>query len=519
MTRGDAAEGAPARAATPGPWSRAWAGRPAWPRPRSASGQIVLLVVAAILAAHVLGTLAFVTLHEPWRPESHPGVAATRLATLGRLLDASPPEARAGLIASAARALPTLRIAPWDGAARSEAAPGARTALSEHPLVERLQEGYGAGLAITDLAPPATGDRPGVLALGLRTPNGALLQATLPDEPLRRQPWMPFLFTLLVLGLCLTLLSVWATRALTAPLGRLAAAAEAFGTRTDPVPLPRRGPEEVLAVARALDRMRARVHRLIDDRTQMLAAISHDLRTPITRLRLRAEFIEDDHARLMTLRDLDQMNGLVEAALSFVRDGLPGAGASGDAMPLIDLASVVQTVCDAFGDVGADVALTEVRHVLVRGRGDDLERALTNLVDNAVKYGGRARLSMAPSPSGIAIEVADDGPGIPDAERHAMLQPFVRGDRARNLNEASGFGLGLSIVLAIVEAHGGRLTLANRAGGGLGARIDLPVAAAAARLTPGPAVAARAEATQERPQDATPRGGKPGPGPAPATAA
>ena len=467
------------------PWSRRlWIS--AWPRPRSAAGQIVLLVVAAIFAAHALGTLAFVMLHEPWRPESHPGVAATRLATLGRLLDASTPGERDALLASAGRALPTLRIAPWDGMARADAASGGRAPVQEHPLVARLQDGYGPGLAVTDLARPAPGDRPGVLRLGLRTPNGALLQATLPDEPLRRQPWAPILFTLLVLGLCLTLLSVWATRALTAPLARLAAAAEAFGTRTDPVPLPLRGPEEVLAVARALDRMRARVHRLIDDRTQMLAAISHDLRTPITRLRLRAEFIEDDHARLMTLRDLDQMNGLVEAALSFVRDGLPGAGASGAAMPLIDLASVVQTVCDAFGDVGADVALVEARHVLVRGRGDDLQRAITNLVDNAVKYGGRARLVMSPGPNGIAIEVADDGPGIPDAERHAMLQPFVRGDRARNLNEATGFGLGLSIVLAIVEAHGGRLTLANRVGGGLSARIDLPVAAAAVRPVPEP---------------------------------
>ncbi len=208
--------------------------------------------------------------------------------------------------------------------------------------------------------------------------------------------------------------------------------------------------------------------RLLDDRTQMLAAISHDLRTPITRLRLRAEFIEDDRAREMTLRDLDQMNGLVESALSFVRDG-QGSASEGEPL-LIDLASVVQTVCDGFIDIGAAVSLERSRHVLVRGRPDDLERALTNLVDNAVKYGGGARILMGPArqsePPGVAVEVLDDGPGIPEAERHAMLQPFVRGDRARNLNAATGFGLGLSIVLAIVEGHGGRLTLENRQGGG-----------------------------------------------------
>ncbi|MFY9291072.1 MAG: ATP-binding protein, partial [Methylorubrum rhodinum] len=261
----------------------------------------------------------------------------------------------------------------------------------------------------------------------------------------------------------------------------------AFGTADEAPPLPKRGPEEVLALARALDRMRARVLRLLDDRTQMLAAISHDLRTPITRLRLRAEFIEDERAREMTLRDLDQMNGLVESALSYVRDGQGGASEGEPA--LIDLASVVQTVCDGFSDVGAAVSLERSRHVLVRGRPDDLQRALTNLVDNAVKYGGGARIRMGPARGmdvqgacpGVAVEVLDDGPGIPEAERHAMLQPFVRGDRARNLNAATGFGLGLSIVLAIVEGHGGRLTLENRRTdgkvGGLCARIELPLAA------------------------------------------
>jgi signal transduction histidine kinase len=264
---------------------------------------------------------------------------------------------------------------------------------------------------------------------------------------------------------------------LTAPLARLAGAAEAFGTRDDHVALPEAGPREVLAVSRALDRMRARVRRLIDDRTQMLAAISHDLRTPITRLRLRAEFIEDEHARAATLRDLDQMNGLVEAALSFVRDGQTRDAGS---FSLVDLASVVQTVCDDFSDVGAAVSVGRSRHVLVQGRPEELQRAITNLVDNAVKYGGRAEVHMEASEQGIRICILDQGPGIPDAERDAMLQPFVRGDRARNLNEASGFGLGLSIVLAIVEAHNGRLILQNRSeGGGLCAAIELPLAAQA----------------------------------------
>ena len=448
-----------------------------WPRPKKAAGQIALLVVAALLAAHVLAAVAVLVLREPWRPDERPGVAATRLSTVARLLDAAEPEQREAIVRAAARSLPTLRIAPWDGEAPT-AVETEEEPVERHPLIERLRDGFGRALPVTDLAPGRDRGETG-LQIGITTPAGARLRAILPDDHPRLPKQGAIVFTFVFLGTSLTLLSFWATRALTAPLAGLAAAAEAFGTAGEPPPLPKRGPEEVLALARALDRMRARVLRLLDDRTQMLAAISHDLRTPITRLRLRAEFIEDERAREMTLRDLDQMNGLVESALSYVRDGQgakPGSGLS-----LIDLASVVQTVCDGFSDVGAAVSLKRSRHVLVRGRPDDLQRAITNLVDNAVKYGGGARLVMGPAGSGdhpgVAVEVIDDGPGIPDTERSAMLQPFVRGDRARNLDAASGFGLGLSIVLAIVEGHGGRLTLENRPGGGFCARIELPLAA------------------------------------------
>ncbi|MGY6284315.1 ATP-binding protein [Methylorubrum extorquens] len=456
-----------------------------WPRPKKAAGQIALLVVAALLAAHVLAAVMLLALREPWRPDERPGVAATRLSTVARLLDAAEPDERDGILRAAARGLPTLRIAPWDGAAPSAGQGNQADEIGQHPLIERLRDGFGRALPVTDLSPGHDRGKTGLLQIGITTPAGARLRAVLPDDFPRPPAQAPIIFTFVFLGVSLTLLSFWATRALTAPLAGLAAAAEAFGTAEEPPPLPKRGPEEVLALARALDRMRTRLLRLLDDRTQMLAAISHDLRTPITRLRLRAEFIEDERAREMTLRDLDQMNGLVESALSYVRDGqgAPGEGQT----TLIDLASVVQTVCDGFSDIGAAVSLERTRHVLVRGRPDDLQRAITNLVDNAVKYGGGARLVMGPAGSsdhpGVAVEVIDDGPGIPDAERSAMLQPFVRGDRARNLDSASGFGLGLSIVLAIVEGHGGRLTLENRPGGGFCARIELPLAAGRSRAT------------------------------------
>lgn len=435
-------------------------------RPRSVAGQIALLVVAGIAVAHVVATASFFLLHEPQNPDALPGVAAARVGMLARLLDSADPAVRPALIAAGAHALPLIEIEPWDGKIPDGAKPAPDLAV-----IRRLRAAAGRPVTVTELA---QSKKDGLVQIGISTPDGAMLRATLLDDPLRPPRQGALIFTVVFLALTLALLCVWATRALTAPLARLAGAAEAFGARDDHVALPEAGPEEVLAVSRALDRMRSRVRRLIDDRTQMLAAISHDLRTPITRLRLRAEFLEDEGARSATLRDLDQMNGLVEAALSFVRDGQVRDVGNHS---LVDLASVVQTVCDAFSDIGAPVVVERSRHVLVRGQPDELQRAITNLVDNAVKYGGQARIVMDGSPRGVRVCVIDPGPGIPEAEREAMLQPFVRGDRARNLNAASGFGLGLSIVQAIVESHDGRLTLENQPEGGLCAVIELPLAA------------------------------------------
>ncbi|MCJ2065245.1 ATP-binding protein [Methylobacterium sp. J-088] len=458
-------------------------------RPTTIAGQIALLVVAGIAVAHMVATAAFLLLHEPQNPDALPGVAASRLGMLSRLLDSVDPAARPALLASG-RSLPLIQVEAWDG----KAPPGAEP-VRDLPVIRRLRNGAGRPVTIIDLSADDSEQERSAkrLHIGIVTANGATLQATLPNDPLRPPRQGALIFTVVFLALTLALLCVWATRALTAPLKRLAGAAEAFGARDDHVALPEAGPREVLAVSRALDRMRSRVRRLIDDRTQMLAAISHDLRTPITRLRLRAEFIEDDNARAATLRDLDQMNGLVEAALSFVRDGQVRDASS---FTLVDLASVVQTVCDDFSDIGAPVSVGRSRHVLVRGRPEELQRAVTNLVDNAVKYGSRAEVHMEASERGVRVCVRDSGPGIPEAEREAMLQPFVRGDRARNLNEARGFGLGLSIVQAIVEAHDGRLILENGRAGGLAATIELPLAAqvfagqAVRKPAPAPAEAA-----------------------------
>jgi signal transduction histidine kinase len=201
----------------------------------------------------------------------------------------------------------------------------------------------------------------------------------------------------------------------------------------------------------------------------MLSAIGHDLRTPITRLRLRAEFIEDDHARLDILKDLDRMNRMVNSALTYIRDGLDREHSIA-----VDLAALLRTVCDNFADVGEKVTYEGEPHLNVLAQPDALVRAVENLLENALKYGSHAVLrSGRVDAATIFIEVEDDGVGIAEDQRQAMLEPFVRGDAARN-GLAGGFGLGLSITASIARSHGGDLVLTSGSMGGLLARFTLP---------------------------------------------
>ena len=307
--------------------------------------------------------------------------------------------------------------------------------------------------------------------VGIALPDGAMISAKLQPDERQRPFWVgPWMATLLFAAISLTLLGLWAARALTAPLSSFARAAESFSLNGAAAPLPERGPEEIRSVAKALNRMRERITTLIDDRTRMLAAISHDLRTPITRMRLRSEFIEDGAHRSHMLADLDQMRSMLESVLSFLRnDGKL------ESMTLVDIVATLQLVADQFADMGHKVAYDGPEHAMATLRPDDLYRSITNLVENAVRFGAEATIRLRVLPDSVTIEIEDDGPGISDARKDAMLEPFVRGDDARNMDEKAGFGLGLSIARAIVLAHGGELLLKDRQPHGLIARIELPV--------------------------------------------
>jgi len=371
---------------------------------------------------------------------------------------------------------PEIVVVPGD-------ATPAGLSVARDPILSRFAAEVGDGVRVQFVprgqGPPPPLDRlmeaPGRLAVRLADGTGYLVDLpAMGPRPQRPLYW--FIAVLATAAIVIVVLSLWAMRGLTAPLRRFAAAADAVGSGAETA-LVEQGPTEIRQLARALNHMRERIRRLIDDRTRMLAAMSHDLRTPLTRLRLRAETLPEGDTRRQVMRDLHLMETMVNTALSFLRDQ---DGRERDEM--VDLSTVLQAICDEFAAIGHDVRYEGPDHLTLRCRPDALARALANLVDNAVKYGTAAILTLA-APGGdgtVTITVADDGPGITPEEMALVFEPFYRSDQARTLERDRGFGLGLPIAQRIIEGHGGTLELRTRAPHGLTAVVTLPASRAPA---------------------------------------
>lgn len=306
-------------------------------------------------------------------------------------------------------------------------------------------------------------DGSGWLDLILRRPSPGVL-----DDP-------TFLTAWLLMTATAAALIVWAIGRLTRPFAVLAEAADALGRDVNAPPLPENGPLELARAAQAFNTMASRIRRFVTDRTFVLTALGHDLRTPITRLKLRCEFIDDEEVRARFLSDLDELEAMVASTLAYGRD----TARAEPAAPL-DLGALLRTVADEAGDArpaAADRITVEINGpaVIVRGRPIALKRCLANLVANALAYGGSAALSLVrmPGPE-VTVLIEDDGPGIPPDDLERVFEPFRRLETSRS-RETGGTGLGLPIARDIVRAHGGDIALSNRAGGGLRARIVLPL--------------------------------------------
>jgi len=331
--------------------------------------------------------------------------------------------------------------------------------------------------------PPAGGfqQREPPIELSLRFNDGSWLAVYAAD-------WMPNRFLLydllsrvIPVSLVCILLFIGLVIGFTRPLARLGAAAERLG-RDENVPLlTESGAAEMRATARAFNQMQVRLKRLIDDRTQMLAALSHDLKTPLTRLRLRAEFVDDTDLQEMILADLQEMKAIVDSTLAFAR-----GEAQEEPREAMDLADLLQSLAESRADCGAGVRYQGPAHLTVRARPIALRRALNNLLDNAVTYGGSARLRLYQSPAAIAIEVEDDGPGIPEDQLELVFRPYVRLESSRS-RETGGVGLGLTIARTVFRSEGGDVKLANLNQKGLRATATLPLTALSSALGRTPA--------------------------------
>ena len=456
----------------------------------SLGGQLIALLLVALVVAQALSFIVLTDDRQAAvRAASRAGLLES-MASITRVLQASPAEDRAALAETAS----TGRIRYWVSE-QSATPPGPRSSqlalpalqfqrmfiqLREAPRLTVIADDADAGRTDgwpmrrrTEGAPgpgrPPVGDTFDVLASVPFADGGWLnAQTRIRAEPVPI-PW-PSLISAGLMAVAILVIVGLIVRRATRPLAVLADRVEAFGRGAPSMTLPETGPREVRRLTAAFNRMQDRLARFISDRTRMLAAIGHDLRTPITSLRIRTELLDDDETRGRMMATLDEMQRMTEATLAFARE-------DADAEPLrsVDLNALVESLCDDLAAMGRDIAFTGETRLPYPCRPTALRRAIGNLVENAVRYGERARVVVAATAEGPLITIDDDGPGIPADRMEEVYKPFVRLETSRS-RETGGAGLGLSIARSIILAHGGELTLSNRRQGGLHVEIRLPKA-------------------------------------------
>jgi len=309
-------------------------------------------------------------------------------------------------------------------------------------------------------------------------PHVAIISLRLPDESWANVSLLAYarthtgshstLLSTTVMALGVIALSVVIAGWLTRPIRDMAAAVRDLRPGDDTAKLAESGPREVRELAVAFNDMQARITRLVGERTHALAAVSHDLRTPLTRLKLRVEDLGNPELERAIAADLNEVEQMVDATLSYLR------GETETESPrALDLAALLRTLADEATDMGQDVTLDTPHSLVIQGRLLGLKRAFSNLIQNAVKYGQRAHIEVETSPNAIVVKIDDEGAGIPLEKLDVVLEPFVRLETSRN-RETGGVGLGLTIAKAEIEANGGSLVLTNLTEAGLRATVMLP---------------------------------------------
>jgi signal transduction histidine kinase len=462
--------------------------------PKSLAGRLAALLVLTLVVAQVVSFAMFAGERIAAFRAAHREELLVRVVSLVQLIEETPPALHERLIAATDSAV--LRVS-LDAEPRADAAVD-----EESPLRSRLAAALARPEADVRLAAierpwqrhrrmetEDRGDdddredaerrrRPRWISVSVKLADGRWLNAAAerpPAPPLGPAFLASFLISAAAIGIVGAAGVRWASR----PMRQLAGAADRLGRGDTSVTLPETGPEETRLANAAFNRMRERLDRFVRDRTAMLAAIAHDLRTPITTLRLRAEFVEDEETRAALLSTLAEMQAMTEATLAFAR----GDAESESSRPA-DLAALVESVIEDAAESGRDVAFEPSPVLTIVCRPLALKRAVGNLVDNATFHGQRARARVERRGDDALILIDDDGPGIPEADLERVFEPFVRLEASRS-RATGGTGLGLSIARSILRSHGGDVRLENRPEGGLRAVATLPLPARAGPMPVG----------------------------------
>ncbi|ESR24134.1 ATP-binding protein [Lutibaculum baratangense] len=469
--------------------------------PKSFAGQLALLLLIALLVAQTAAFVLFAMERTQDARERFKDLVISRTTTLVRLLPDLPPSERPELLETASSRYLRFWISdqPPEGAdpgrferfgpdlARYLDMPPTSVSvvlLDEDPLPRHRAEHHhrrdpieawgedGGNAAIErprrENHPHTPRERAFWLALSVELGDGNWLNAVTGPPPPARPFGRAFLWSLGLSALAVGLVAAVVGRRMVRPMRKLADAAQRYGRGERFPPLVETGPDEARRSTRAFNEMRERLDSFVADRTRMLAAISHDLRTPITSLRLRAELVDDEETREKLVETLEEMQHMTEAALAFAR-----ADQAEEETRSVDITALVDSLVEDLAELGMDVTANGGEPAVARCRPMALRRAVRNVLENAVRYGERAQVGVSRSGPDIRIEVRDDGPGIPDGDVERMFEPFVRAESSRS-RETGGIGLGLAIARTIMRAHGGDIALANRAGGGLEATLTLP---------------------------------------------
>lgn len=450
------------------------------PLPDSIAARTFLLLVVVLMASHAISMSLYFS--DRWtelmlRNEAHVG---ERMATIARILKNLPPDERLAIAIGADAPQLRLRLSDKNVITPNikddwESSIVAATLLDhlEPEDREELSIRFVGGDAARDLF-RLFGEDAGltqherIIVASYRLDDGAWLNMAATVRVSGDFFSIRFILSMATMIAAAIIIGIIVVRYITGPLARFSAASDVLGKNVDAAHMPVEGPKEVRDVAKAFNRMQERLRRFVHDRTAMIAAISHDLRTPITRLRLRAEFVDDHEQQAKMLGDLAEMEKMIDSTLSFARDDIRN-----EEMRRVDVTSLLRSICDEMSDAGHEVTLNANGQTPLKCRPVSIKRALTNLIGNAVKYGGNVEIQLALESDRVRITIQDDGPGIPETEFDNVFMPFYRLEQSRN-NETGGVGLGLSVARNIIRGHGGDVVLKNRPEGGLSVEACFP---------------------------------------------